>query len=257
MKIHLGWVGSAPPPHVLAAVNAVRSVARGCEVMFHTDEAAVPIHWRRVSKTLRPQMRSDVQRHAVLREYGGLWLDADVRVLKNPAEWTAGWDRYTAVRLGDGLSFIGTDIIYIPTGWEGWGLIDAHIEQVLASIATTRRVSMLALASRMIESCRRQRPELFSILDPGGVFPARADMLTSASVVARNFDPAGVPGRATEPGLGDMIANGLAAVGITKERVQRVANAVGIKDCGCGKRQAAANRLGTLVGLPPGSTAES
>lgn len=45
------------------------------------------------------------------------------------------------------------------------------------------------------------------------------------------------------PGLGDLVAAGLSSVGITKERVQRVANAVGIKDCGCAKRQAALNRL--------------
>jgi hypothetical protein len=44
-------------------------------------------------------------------------------------------------------------------------------------------------------------------------------------------------------GLGDLVEAGLTAVGITKERVQRVANAVGIKDCGCGKRKAALNRL--------------
>lgn len=47
-----------------------------------------------------------------------------------------------------------------------------------------------------------------------------------------------------EPGLGDMIAAGLDAVGITKERVQAVASTVGIKDCGCGSRQKAANELG-------------
>lgn len=45
---------------------------------------------------------------------------------------------------------------------------------------------------------------------------------------------------------------GLAAVGITKERAQAVANAVGIKDCGCSKRQAALNRAGEAFGLPPG-----
>jgi hypothetical protein len=47
-----------------------------------------------------------------------------------------------------------------------------------------------------------------------------------------------------KPGLGDMIAAGLDAVGITKERVQAVASTVGIKDCGCGSRQKAANELG-------------
>lgn len=57
---------------------------------------------------------------------------------------------------------------------------------------------------------------------------------------------------AVRPGLGDMVADGLAAVGITKARVQAVASAVGIEDCGCAKRQAALNRVGEALGLPPG-----
>jgi len=58
-----------------------------------------------------------------------------------------------------------------------------------------------------------------------------------------------------KPGLGDLVASALATVGITKERAQAVASAVGVKDCGCAKRQAAANRLGhKYLGLPPGQT---
>jgi len=55
------------------------------------------------------------------------------------------------------------------------------------------------------------------------------------------------------PGLGDMVASGLAKVGITKERAQAVANAVGVKDCGCAGRQAALNRAGYRLGIgtPP------
>lgn len=41
-------------------------------------------------------------------------------------------------------------------------------------------------------------------------------------------------------GLGDRVADGLAAVGITKERVSKLVG----KDCGCKKRQEALNRLG-------------
>jgi len=55
-----------------------------------------------------------------------------------------------------------------------------------------------------------------------------------------------------KPGLGDIVAAGLDAIGVTKERVQAVASKVGIKDCGCAKRQAALNRLGEKLGLPPG-----
>lgn len=46
------------------------------------------------------------------------------------------------------------------------------------------------------------------------------------------------------PGLGDRVAAGLAAVGITKERVSRW---TGKKDCGCKKRQELLNKLGQKV----------
>jgi hypothetical protein len=52
-----------------------------------------------------------------------------------------------------------------------------------------------------------------------------------------------------KPGLGDMVAAGLSAVGITKERAQAVANAVGVKDCGCKKRQERLNELGRRLGI--------
>jgi hypothetical protein len=56
------------------------------------------------------------------------------------------------------------------------------------------------------------------------------------------------------PGLGDMVASTLDAVGVTKDRVQAVASAVGISDCGCAKRQEFLNRVGREllgVGKPP------
>ena len=56
-----------------------------------------------------------------------------------------------------------------------------------------------------------------------------------------------------KPGLGDIVAAGLDAVGITKDRVQTVASAVGIKDCGCKQRQQAMNEFGAkFLGLPDG-----
>jgi hypothetical protein len=51
-----------------------------------------------------------------------------------------------------------------------------------------------------------------------------------------------------KPGLGDMVAAGLAAVGITKERVSRLIG----QPCGCDKRQAALNKLGKIVGIGTG-----
>jgi hypothetical protein len=59
------------------------------------------------------------------------------------------------------------------------------------------------------------------------------------------------------PGLGDRIASGLSAVGITKERAQAVAQAVGIEDCGCQRRQAALNEFGYRLGIGSPPPAES
>jgi hypothetical protein len=50
-------------------------------------------------------------------------------------------------------------------------------------------------------------------------------------------------------GLGDLVAERLAAIGITKSRMQRVAAAIGVKDCGCSGRQAALNSLGRKLGI--------
>jgi hypothetical protein len=47
------------------------------------------------------------------------------------------------------------------------------------------------------------------------------------------------------PGLGDMVAAGLSAIGITPERVSKVTG----KPCGCKERQAALNSLGRRLGI--------
>lgn len=46
-------------------------------------------------------------------------------------------------------------------------------------------------------------------------------------------------------GLGDMVASGLSAVGITKERVSKIIG----RDCGCSKRQQSLNELGKKFGI--------
>jgi hypothetical protein len=61
------------------------------------------------------------------------------------------------------------------------------------------------------------------------------------------------PRRRCSPGLGDLVAAGLGFVGISKERAQSVAEAVGASDCGCSQRQQALNEWGYTVGIgtPP------
>lgn len=44
-------------------------------------------------------------------------------------------------------------------------------------------------------------------------------------------------------GLGDAVAAGLESVGITKERAKKVANRIGLEDCGCDKTQEWLNKL--------------
>lgn len=51
------------------------------------------------------------------------------------------------------------------------------------------------------------------------------------------------------PGLGDYVAIGLHKVGVTRERYVRAKRALGLKGCGCGRRQRKLNELGRKVGI--------
>lgn len=57
------------------------------------------------------------------------------------------------------------------------------------------------------------------------------------------------------PGLGDRVAYGLEAVGITKERVSDLVG----RDCGCKERQDWLNMIGYRIGVgaPPGQPRNS
>lgn len=247
MKLHLGWVGGDPPRVVREAVERASSWP-GADVTLHVGEDLVPGHRLAAmeARGVTPHMRSDIQRHAILERFGGLWLDADVVLIQDPAAWTAGWDRYTAVRLVGSGGPVGTDLIYVPAGWPGWPAVNAYID---ARLADGRRLGTLDLASTMIQKLSRVYPELFHILPPGDRFPFDQRSYTSASVVARGFNPSSATPRAARPGLGDMVAAGLDAIGVTQDRVQSVATRVGIRDCGCKRRQQRLNELGRRIGI--------
>ena len=48
-----------------------------------------------------------------------------------------------------------------------------------------------------------------------------------------------------KPGLGDMVAAGLSAIGITEQRVSKVLG----RPCGCSNRAEALNELGRRIGI--------
>jgi hypothetical protein len=57
-----------------------------------------------------------------------------------------------------------------------------------------------------------------------------------------------------QPGLGDLVAAGLASIGITKDRVEALVRG----PCRCDERAALLNAAGAKwLGLPPGSTAQT
>lgn len=97
---------------------------------------------------------------------------------------------------------------------------------------------------------------MFSVLELDGMWVCRKCGARAPGIVDGRPLPPPESCNCKKPGvgLGDMVASGLAAVGITKERVQAVAAKVGVKDCGCAKRQKALNELGAKLGLPPGQS---
>lgn len=80
-------------------------------------------------------------------------------------------------------------------------------------------------------------------IDPRTLLCRTCGRLASRADVRRNCRPAAM-------GLGDYVAAGLSAVGITPERVSA---ALG-RPCGCKQRQQAWNAAGAkYLGLPPGA----
>lgn len=248
MIVHMGWVGAAAPRAFFDAVKRTTAEAPRCTVTAHVGEKLVPSKWQRAPR-LPPHMRSDIQRHCILKEFGGLWLDADVRVLVDPAEWANKFDKYTAIRLSEKLPTIGTDIIYIPAGWGGWGLMEEYIDSFFKSPPS--RITVLHFAGDMIATLAKQKPQYFDIIDMKPHFPFGSQHYSSNAVVARGFDPQ--PGSRIgvlrPPGLGDMVKSGLSAVGITEELLQAITG----KPCNCPGRAAKLNEWGhKYLGLPPG-----
>lgn len=238
MYVHMAWLGSKPPPHAIKLASKLAADNPADTVVLHTDGSQVLPEWRPVyeAAAFSPRMQSDILRHALLFRHGGLWLDVDVTPLVPLAELVAGLTTYSAFLLRPRY-WIGTDIIYSPPGWSGWHAVNKYI----SSRSIELPVSGLLFAHDMIAALIRGGQNVH-LVDDQARFPCDADHVTDVTMALRC---------GLKPGLGDMVADGLAAVGITKDRVQAVASKVGIKDCGCAKRQAALNRVGQALGLPP------
>jgi hypothetical protein len=206
-------------------------------VRFHEDGSEVWPAWRAAFDSLsgNPRMQSDLLRHSLLRRYGGLWLDLDVTLAVGPEELVADWSGYTLLRLVPRSPWAATDLIYAQPDWPGWHLLDEYV----ASVDTSVRLSHLAFAHDMILwAFRRGAP--VTLLDNATLYPCRKRDVTRNALALRCGQSA------ASPGLGDMVAAGLAAVGITPERVSK---ALGVKDCGCRQRAEALNRIGRKLGI--------
>lgn len=235
MIVHTAWLGE-PSAVAAKAVDRLRQISSGCDVRHYADGQEVWPEWRGKFSSLKnnPRMQSDLLRHSVLRRYGGLWLDLDVTLRVSPQVLVNGWSGYTVLRLFPRSLWAATDVIYADIDWPGWSLIDQYV----ASVNAETRLSHLAFAHEMIAWVFRRGAPVTVIDDPR-LYPCRASDVTPDAHALRC-------GQSSCPGLGDMVAAGLSAVGITPERVSA---ALGVKDCGCKKRQEALNALGRKFGI--------
>lgn len=233
MKLHMVWLG---PGEDAAAVARVRAASPADEVIVWRSAEILPAVWRpawdRVAGDYRVQ--SDLLRLAALRLHGGLYVDWDHTLRADAATITAGWQTLTVVAAGRGGMLPG-GLVFCPAGWPHWGLVDEYLERV----ARQDRAGYLAFTHDLYWSLPR---EVFEVVRDPGRFPIVPAQVTDRAEVIRFPLPA-------EPGLGELVAAGLAAVGITPERVSRVLG----RPCGCEERKrrltAFGHRLG--IGRPP------
>jgi len=189
MNLHLGWVGpKKTPPHAFKAFELAKSIAKLCNVMLHEGEDIIRPSWReKISqRNLRPQMISDIQRHEILKEYGGLWIDLDICLIEDPINWASYLSRYTIIKVFDYHSIYGSDIIYVPENWDGWDIIEDHIENVLNS----EKIGIFDIAGDMTKVFHEEYPELFSAINPGTFFPFDPRKFNiKESLLTRGFKP--------------------------------------------------------------------
>ena len=122
-------------------------------------------------------------------------------------------------------------LVFCPAGWPHWKVVDEYIERV----ARMKTAGYLAFTHGLYWALPR---EVFEVVRDPMRFPITRRQLTDRAQVVRFPLPAA-------PGLGDRIAAGLAAVGITEARVSRLVG----RPCGCKARRAALNRLGRRLGI--------
>lgn len=234
MIVHTAWLGEFSA-EALKAVERLRKMSSGCDVRHYVDGAEIWPAWEDKFESLsnNPRMQSDLLRHSLLRKHGGLWLDLDVTLTVSPKTLVADWAGYTVLRLITKSPWAATDVIYAQPDWLGWPLLDDYVK----SVDTSKRLSHLAFAHDMISWASRAGAPV-CVLDDSRLYPCRKMDVTSDALALRC-------GQTDRQGLGDMVAAGLAAVGITPERVSALTG----KPCGCKQRQAALNALGRRLGI--------
>lgn len=157
-----------------------------------------------------------------------------------------------ATRIGDAAA--------CPKAWPGdlcEAAAAAHVEAMLDGIFLHLDKGTIAAPDC---PANEAKPRLVAAIASHLGFDAPAPLTEAEIAVHPGRDFPSAPNRQDrQAGLGDIVAAGLSAIGVTKKRVQRLASSVGVKDCGCNKRQEALNALGWRIGIgePPRGKAKS
>lgn len=159
MILHMIWLGEMQPGAAAAIAHNRAMCGNGDKFMLHAD--LTQLNPRYESAYLRyakaPQTKSDLLRQSVLEEFGGLYLDCDVRLCVSPSELVrqAGWDRYSFVATGT-IPFWNPDILFCPKPWGGW---DAVHDYIANFTWPDSRIPVTTFAYRMLRHLSRTIPE--------------------------------------------------------------------------------------------------
>ncbi len=185
MIIHMVWLG----PSTLKnndSMSRVLQMNPQTTLKVYRDASILYPAWKEVYDTLAPlpQMKSDLLRLSALRQYGGVYMDFNITLLKPAAQIVEHWDNFTT--FVDESGMVDGDFIYCPKNWAHWSVIDDFMELVKNKLTPETLAYSTYTATLYLYVRQLNDHTLMSFINDPFKFPSLNKHVCDDSVMLRN-----------------------------------------------------------------------